>query len=101
MAKKYWPKQDPIGQVIVIGKGLGPQFDDPPRQIVGIVGNVRETGLEDAERGVMYVPQSQVPEGLTELANGVIPLSWAVRDRRRPLPACAPPWSAKSAPWTA
>ncbi|MGH9693665.1 MAG: FtsX-like permease family protein, partial [Bryobacteraceae bacterium] len=28
---------------------------------------------------VMYIPQSQTPEGLTTLANSVIPLSWAVR----------------------
>ena len=79
MAKKYWPKEDPIGQVIVIGKGLGPDFDDPPRQMVGIVGNVRETGLQDSNAGVMYIPQSQVPQGLTTLANQVIPLSWVIR----------------------
>src|SRR6185436_17474575 len=36
MAKKYWPKEDPIGQLLLIGKGLGPQFEEPPRQIVGI-----------------------------------------------------------------
>ena len=48
MAKKYWPKEDPIGQQILIGKGLGPQFEEPPRQIVGIVGNVRENGLQNA-----------------------------------------------------
>jgi predicted permease len=85
VAKKYWPKQEPIGQVIVIGKGLGPQFDDPPREIVGVVGNVRETGLEDANVGVMYVPQTQVPEGLTALANSIIPLSWAVRASGDPM----------------
>jgi putative ABC transport system permease protein len=56
MAKKYWPKEDPIGQVIVIGKGLGPQFEDPPRQVVGIVGNVRENGLKNEGVGVMYIP---------------------------------------------
>ena len=85
MAKKYWAKQDPIGKVIVIGKGLGPQFDDLPREIVGVVGDVRETGLEDGNVGVMYVPQTQVPEGLTALANGVIPLSWAVRAAGDPM----------------
>ncbi len=85
MAAQYWPKQDPVGQVIAIGKGLGPEFADPPRQIVGVVGNVRETGVQDGEVGVMYVPQSQVPEGLTRLANGVIPLSWAVRTAMDPL----------------
>ena len=47
---------------IVIGKGLGPQFEEPARQIVGIVGNVRENGLSNAGIGVMYVPQSQVAD---------------------------------------
>jgi putative ABC transport system permease protein len=86
MAHKYWPNEDPLGQVIVIGKGLGPQFEDPPRQVVGIVGNVRENGLGNEGVGVMYIPQSQVPEGLTALANSVIPLSWAIRTAMAPLP---------------
>ena len=86
MAKKYWSGADPIGQVIVIGKGLGPQFDDPPREIVGIAGNVRENGLSNEGVGVMYIPQSQMAEGLTTLANSVIPLSWAVRSSTDPLP---------------
>jgi putative ABC transport system permease protein len=85
MAKKYWPKEDALGQVILIGKGLGPQFEEPPRQIVGIVGNVRENGLNNAGVGVMYVPQSQMSEGLTALANSVIPLSWCVRTTTDPM----------------
>jgi predicted permease len=85
MARKYWQKEDPIGQVITIGKGLGPQFDDPPRQIVGIVGNVRETGLNGQDVGVMYLPQSQVPQGVTALANSVIPLSWMIRTTPEPM----------------
>ena len=28
-AKKYWPKGDPIGAEITIGKGLGAEFDEP------------------------------------------------------------------------
>ncbi len=85
MAKHYWKSEDPIGQVITIGKGLGPQFEDPPRQIVGIVGTVRENGLKKADVGVMYIPQSQVAEGITTLANSVIPLSWAVRTAASPM----------------
>lgn len=85
MAKKYWPKEDPMGQVIIIGKGLGPQFNDDPRQIVGIVGDVRETGLASKDPvGVMYIPQSQVPEPLTQLANSVLPLSWCIRSQMDP-----------------
>jgi len=85
MAKKYWKGQDPVGQVIVIGKGLGPQFDDPPRQVVGVVGTVRETGLDAVDQGVMYIPQGQVAEGITKLANGLIPLAWAIRTAGDPL----------------
>ena len=84
MAKKYWPKEDALGQQIVIGKGLGPQFEEPSRQIVGIVGNVRENGLGNAGVGVMYVPQSQMTEGLTTLANSVLPLSWCIRTATDP-----------------
>jgi predicted permease len=84
MAKKYWPKEDALGQQILIGKGLGPQFEEPSREIVGIVGNVPENGLGNAGVGVMYVPQSQMTEGLTALANSVLPLSWGIRTATDP-----------------
>lgn len=84
MAKKYWPSENPVGQVVTIGKGLGPQFNDPPRQIVGIVGNVRESGIGDGDVAVMYIPQSQVPEGLTQLANSALPTSWCIRSAADP-----------------
>jgi predicted permease len=85
MAKRYWKDEDPVGQVVTIGKGLGPQFDDPPRQVIGVVGTVRENGLQKADADVMYIPQSQVPEGLTALANSVLPLTWAVRAAAEPI----------------
>jgi predicted permease len=84
MAKTYWPNEDPIGQVIVIGRGLGPQFEDQPRQVVGIVGTVRETGPQGENQSVMYIPQSQSPDGITALANSVLPLSWIVRGTADP-----------------
>jgi predicted permease len=84
IAKKYWQKEDPIGRSIVIGKGIGPQFEEPAREIVGIVGTVRESGLREADQGVMYVPASQVNDGLTQFANQVLPLSWVVRTSQEP-----------------
>jgi putative ABC transport system permease protein len=84
MAKKYWPKEDPIGTRMTIGKGLGPDFEEPAREIVGIVGDVREHGLADARQGVMYVPAGQVADGLTQLVNKVVPLSWVVRTSMEP-----------------
>jgi predicted permease len=82
--KKYFPKENPVGQLITIGKGLGPQFTDPPRQIVGVVGDVREAGLGQKDTPVMYIPQSQSPDGLTKLANSVLPMSWCIRSNADP-----------------
>lgn len=79
MAKKYWPGQDAIGQRITIGKGLGPEFEDPPREIVGIVGDVRENGLDSDPPPVMYVPWYQMSDKLTKLGNSLLPAAWIVR----------------------
>jgi putative ABC transport system permease protein len=84
MAKMYWQKEDPIGHVMTLGKGLGPQFEEPPREVVGIVGNVCENGLTDTNQGAMYVPSGQVVDGVTQLANSVVPLSWVVRTSQEP-----------------
>src|SRR5437660_767280 len=42
LAKQFWPNSDPVGQRITIGKGVGPEFEEPPREIIGIVGDVRK-----------------------------------------------------------
>ena len=83
-AKKYWHKEDPIGQSMAIGKGLGAVFEEPAREVVGIVGTVRENGLTRSDQPVMYVPAAQVTDGLTQFANNIIPLSWAVRTSQEP-----------------
>jgi ABC-type antimicrobial peptide transport system permease subunit len=84
MAKQFWPKEDPIGQVVTIGKGVGPEFEEPSRQVVGIVASVRETGLSEPDVPAMYVPISQVTDGMTALQNRVIPLSWFIRTSAQP-----------------
>jgi len=84
-AKQYFPNQDPIGQVVTIGQGLGPQFADAPRQVVGVVGTVKEAGVANGEVGVLYIPQSQVPQGMMDLARQIIPLFWAVRTHGDPM----------------
>jgi predicted permease len=79
MAKKFWPNADPIGQRLTIGKGLGPEFDDPTREIVGVVGDVRENGLDHDAPPVVYIAGGQVSDGLTRLGNSLIPASWIIR----------------------
>ena len=84
MAKKYWPKEDPVGQQIVIGKGVGPQFEEPARQIIGIVGDIRDGGLNRDPRPLMIVPQAQVTDGMTALNANIGPVVWLVRTHGDP-----------------
>ena len=84
MAKQYWPKQNPVGQQIIIGKGVGPEFNEPARQIIGVVGNIRDGGLNREPRPLMIVPAAQVTDGVTALNNRIGPLAWLVRTKGDP-----------------
>jgi len=84
-AHKYWPNEDPIGKQMLIGKGLGADFDEPARQVVGVVGSVTEAGLAQGLVPVMYIPHSQVTDGLTRLGASLLPLSWVIRTGGYPL----------------
>jgi predicted permease len=81
MAGKYWPGANPVGQTLLIGAGLGPDFEEGPTEIVGVVGNVRESGLDYDPPPVMYQLQSQVPDGAMKTVNGLLPASVAVRTK--------------------
>jgi predicted permease len=84
-AKKYWPTGDPLGQQIEIGKGMGPDFAEPPREIVGIVGDVKEAGLGNPAPEVMYIPLAQVKDSFIALNNKLIPTAWVVKTATSPL----------------
>ena len=57
LVKRYFPTEDPIGRRII--------FDGPnkvPREIVGVVADVRRNGLDVDVQPEMYVPHVQKPE---------------------------------------
>jgi predicted permease len=84
LAKQLWPKGDPLQDRIIIGKGVGPVFDEGPRQIVGIVGDIRDGGLNRDPRPNMYIPVSQVTNGMTALNARLGPIVWIVRTQGDP-----------------
>jgi predicted permease len=84
MARKYWSTGDPLADRIVIGKDTGPQFAEPARQIVGIVSEVRDAGLNREPQPAMYIPWAQVPEALNPNIVEIAPLAWIVRTRVDP-----------------
>jgi putative ABC transport system permease protein len=55
MARKFWPQQDPIGHLVT----LDTTPDERPREIVGIVGNVRQYELAEESQPEIYAPYPQ------------------------------------------
>jgi len=84
-AKKNWKKdEDPIGQQLLIGKGVGPEFEEPSRTIIGIVGDVHDGALDRPPDPVMIIPLPQMADGITLLNSHVGPLTWIIRTRTEP-----------------
>jgi predicted permease len=80
MARLFWPDGDPLRDQLVIGRGMRPAYDqEPVRQIIGVVGDVRDTRLMDPPRPAMYVPVAQEPDGVTVANVKLLPLVWIVR----------------------
>ncbi len=84
LAKQFFPKENPVGQQIVIGHTVGPEFEEPARQIVGVVANTHDGGLSRDPGPLMIVPDAQVTDGMTKLNAGIVPLRWVVRTHRDP-----------------
>jgi predicted permease len=74
----------PLAERMVLGHGYGPEFEEPARQIVGVVGDVHDWGLNRDPQPMAYVPAAQVTDGITALANRASTLAWIVRTRVAP-----------------
>ena len=57
MARQYWPGENALGRRFKIG---GPENDVPWTQIVGIVADVRQMGLDEPVKAEMYLPYRQI-----------------------------------------
>ena len=84
MAKKFWPDVNPLGERVAVDKYLGPDFAAPPREIIGVVRDVRDGGIKREPSPMIYVPQAQVPNGMTGIDSAILPITWAVRTAAEP-----------------
>jgi predicted permease len=89
MARKFWPNQNALGQQFIIGKPMGPEWTEPPRVIVGIVGDVKEISLSESAEPGMFVPYGQVPAHLLPVLIREIAPRWAVRVKGNPMSVAA------------
>jgi hypothetical protein len=86
LAKQFWPNGDPLSDRMIIGHGVGPAFNtEPPRKIIGVVGDVRDGALNREPRPNMYVLPAQITDGEMALVSQITPWAWAIRTRLPPM----------------
>jgi predicted permease len=81
LARQFFSGRNPIGAHIMIGQRPGSVFKDRPREIVGVVGDTREGGLDQPPPPAFFIPSAQTPDAMTALSNRLLPLDWVVRTR--------------------
>ncbi|PYX62905.1 MAG: hypothetical protein DMG78_32555 [Acidobacteria bacterium] len=59
---RYFPNEDPIGQQVLIRYGAYPVDEPRPRQIIGVVGDVKNFGLGQPAPPFMYASYLQQPD---------------------------------------
>jgi len=85
LARKFWPAGDALGQRV--------RVDGDPRwwTVVGIVGDVREFGLEADVRPILYLPFGQIPnDSLGLVVRSKAPAREVLRDVQQALLAIDP-----------
>ena len=83
MAREYWQDDNPLNDRILIAPNVGPEFDEPPRQIVGVVADIREDALDQSPHPTMYVPIAQVTDARNQRGKNIV---WIIRTRIEPHP---------------
>ena len=80
LARELWPGQNPIGKPLLASDGDAAQSS--PREVVGVVADIREMGLDQPSRATVYVPQAQVKDAFNAMTNYWIASSCLVRTAR-------------------
>ena len=60
-AQKFFPNEDAIGKTIKLGWGRGPGKPKAGGEVVGVVGDVKDAGLNEPNAPQIYLPYRQWP----------------------------------------
>jgi putative ABC transport system permease protein len=59
--REYFPNEEPLGKKITLGWGHGPGTPRAGGEVVGIVGDIKEEGLQEPNPPQIYLPYRQWP----------------------------------------
>jgi predicted permease len=89
LANKYWPHEDPVGQYLQVDSGLGVEPNEPPRTIIGVVGDTHNNGLGHPPDPMMMVPTAQVVDWYAAAYSDTSAMIWVARIHGDPHQAIA------------
>ena len=90
-ARQYFPSEEPIGKTITLGWGRGKGTPRAGGEVVGIVGDVKETGLDEAEPPQLYMPYRQWPvQSMSVVLKTAVPPATVADAARRAVYATDP-----------
>jgi predicted permease len=94
LAHRYWPNEEPVGKRLTVG------FEEKPREIIGVVGSVKQRALTAEARSAMYLPQLQRPTGgmtiVIRAAGDPLALAAIARSKVRALDPAIPVMNVKT-----
>jgi putative ABC transport system permease protein len=80
MARRFWPNENPVGRLV--------QTDilyDPPREIVGVAGDIIQNRFQFEAQAQIYVPRGQLPLKMDMVVGlEVLPTTFIVRTHGNP-----------------
>jgi putative ABC transport system permease protein len=78
--RRFYAGKNPLAQQFSVGRTI----DEPERQIVGIVSDIKQQGLDRPAPAMVYVPMPQVSDKLLAIVRSFTPASFAVRTTVEP-----------------
>ncbi len=89
-ARQYWKNENPVGQRLSISGRNDPVFGEPAREIIGVVADARDGGLNQNPQPEMFIPLPQVRDAIMVLNNRFLPLDWVARTSVQPFSLSTP-----------
>jgi predicted permease len=84
-ARRHWPDRSPLGQRITVGQPMKSDLAETvPREIVGVVGDVRELGIGRAVPPVVYILFDQGKPAIVRQIVRMLPLGVVMRTDAAP-----------------
>jgi len=79
LARRCCEGRDPLGAQVYLGQSSGNMHTGAGREVVGVVADNKDVGLDQDTYPTIFVPQAQFPDGLTTGSNSAFLAAWIVK----------------------